>query len=136
MALKLQRGSCTIITGRIGSGKTTLLRTILGLLPRQAGEMFWNGERIEHPEQFFVPPQSAYTPQVPRLCSESLKQNLLMGYPNEQNSIASAIHAPVLEQDIQALEDGLDTLVGPRGIKLSGRPLQPPPTPPPLLPQT
>src|SRR5258708_29716157 len=86
--------------------------------------MFWNGERIEHPEQFFVPPQSAYTPQVPRLCSESLKQNLLMGYPNEQNSIASAIHAAVLEQDIQALEDGLDTLVGPRGIKLSGGQLQ------------
>jgi ATP-binding cassette, subfamily B, bacterial len=122
--LQLQRGSCTVITGRIGSGKTTLLRTILGLLPRQAGEMFWNGERIEHPEQFFVPPQSAYTPQVPRLCSESLKQNLLMGYPNEQNSIASAIHAAVLEQDIQALEDGLDTLVGPRGIKLSGGQLQ------------
>jgi ATP-binding cassette subfamily B protein len=122
--LQLQRGTCTIITGRIGSGKTTLLRTILGLLPRQAGEMFWNGERIERPEQFFVPPQSAYTPQVPRLCSESLKENLLMGYPNEQKSIAAAIHAAVLEQDIQALEDGLDTLVGPRGIKLSGGQLQ------------
>ena len=122
--LQLQRGSCTVITGRIGSGKTTLLRTILGLLPRQAGDMFWNGQRIEHPDHFFVPPQSAYTPQVPRLCSESLKQNLLMGYPDEQNGMASAIHAAVLEQDIQALEDGLDTLVGPRGIKLSGGQLQ------------
>lgn len=122
--LQLQRGSCTVITGRIGSGKTTLLRTILGLLPRQAGDMFWNGQRIEHPDQFFVPPQSAYTLQVPRLCSESLKHNLLMGYPDEQNGMASAIHAAVLEQDIQALEDGLDTLVGPRGIKLSGGQLQ------------
>ncbi|HEY6409802.1 MAG TPA: ABC transporter ATP-binding protein [Ktedonobacteraceae bacterium] len=122
--LQIPRGSCTVITGRIGSGKTTLLRTILGLLPRQAGELFWNGERIEHPEQFFVPPQSAYTPQAPRLCSESLKENLLMGYPNEHNSIASAIHAAVLEQDIQTLEDGLDTQVGPRGIKLSGGQLQ------------
>ena len=122
--LQLQRGSCTVITGRIGSGKTTLLRTILGLLPRQAGDMFWNGQRIEHPDQFFVPPQSAYTPQVPRLCSESLKHNLLMGYPDERNGMASAIHAAVLEQDIQALENGLDTLVGPRGIKLSGGQLQ------------
>jgi ATP-binding cassette, subfamily B, bacterial len=122
--LQLQRGSCTVITGRIGSGKTTLLRTILGLLPRQAGDMFWNGQRIEHPDHFFVPPQSAYTPQVPRLCSESLKHNLLMGYADEQIGMASAIHAAVLEQDIQALEDGLDTLVGPRGIKLSGGQLQ------------
>jgi len=122
--LQLNRGSCTVITGRIGSGKTTLLRTVLGLLPRQAGDIFWNGQRIEHPDQFFVPPQSAYTPQVPRFCSESLKQNLLMGYPDEQDGMASAIHAAVLEQDIQALEDGLDTLVGPRGIKLSGGQLQ------------
>jgi ATP-binding cassette subfamily B protein len=97
---------------------------MLGLLPRQAGDMLWNGQRIEHPDQFFVPPQSAYTPQVPRLCSESLKQNLLMGYPDKQDGMASAIHAAVLEQDIPALEDGLDTLVGPRGIKLSGGQLQ------------
>ncbi len=124
ITLQLHRGSCTVITGRIGSGKTTLLRTILGLLPRQAGDMFWNGQRIEHPDQFFVPPQSAYTPQAPRLCSETLKDNLLLGYPDEQNGMASAIHAAVMEQDIQALEDGLDTLVGPRGIKLSGGQLQ------------
>jgi len=122
--LQIPRGSRTVITGRIGSGKTTLLRTILGLLPRQAGDMFWNGQRIEHPDQFFVPPQSAYTPQVPRLCSESLKHNLLMGYPDERNGMASAIHAAVLEHDVQALENGLNTLVGPRGIKLSGGQIQ------------
>jgi ATP-binding cassette subfamily B protein len=122
--LQLQRGSYTVITGRIGSGKTTLLRTILGLLPRQAGDILWNGKLVESPDQFFVPPQSAYTPQVPRLCSETLKQNLLMGYPDEPTRLASAIHAAVLEQDVQALEAGLDTLVGPRGIKLSGGQLQ------------
>lgn len=122
--LRLQRGSCTVITGQIGSGKTTLLRTVLGLLPRQAGDIFWNGQRIEHPAQFFVPPQSAYTPQVPRLCSETLKQNLLMGYPDEPGRLAAAIYAAVMEQDVQALEDGLDTLVGPRGIKLSGGQIQ------------
>jgi ATP-binding cassette, subfamily B, bacterial len=122
--LQLQRGSCTVITGRVGSGKTTLLRTVQGLLPRQAGDIFWNGQRIAHPDRFFVPPQSAYTPQVPRLCSETLKQNLLMGYPDKQNSLASAVHAAVMEQDVQALENGLDTLVGPRGIKLSGGQIQ------------
>lgn len=122
--LKLRRGTCTVITGRIGSGKTTLLRALLGLLPRQAGEFFWNGQRIARPEQFFVPPQSAYTPQVPRLCSESLKDNLLLGYPEEQKKLAAAIRAAVMEQDIRALEKGLETPVGPKGTKLSGGQIQ------------
>lgn len=122
--LQLRRGSRVVITGRVGSGKTTLLRVVQGLLPMQAGDIFWNGQRISDPAQFFVPPQSAYTPQVPRLCSESLKQNLLIGYPDTQNRLASAIHAAVMEQDIQALEASLDTLVGPRGIKLSGGQIQ------------
>lgn len=122
--LRLQRSTCTVITGRIGSGKTTLLRTILGLLPRQTGDIFWNGQRIEYPEQFFIPPQSAYTPQVPRLCSETLKQNFLMGHADEPARLASAIHAAVMEQDIQALENGLETLVGPRGTRLSGGQIQ------------
>lgn len=122
--LRLCRGSRTVITGRIGSGKTTLLRTVLGLLPKQAGDIFWNGQRIAQPDQFFVPPQSAYTPQVPHLCSESLKQNLLMGYADEQKDIASAVYAAVMEEDVRRLADGLDTLVGPRGIKLSGGQIQ------------
>jgi ATP-binding cassette subfamily B protein len=122
--LRLPRGSCTVITGRIGSGKTTLVRTILGLLPPQVGDIFWNGQSIPAPEQFFIPPQSAYTPQVPHLCSESLKQNLLMGFPDVPESLTSAIHAAVMEQDLQALEAGLETLVGPKGVKLSGGQIQ------------
>ncbi|HET8842089.1 MAG TPA: ABC transporter ATP-binding protein, partial [Ktedonobacteraceae bacterium] len=53
--LHIARGSFTVITGRIGSGKTTLLRALLGLLPRQAGEICWNGVQIENPEAFFLP---------------------------------------------------------------------------------
>jgi ATP-binding cassette subfamily B protein len=47
-----------------------------------------------------------------------------MGYPDEPDEIAAAIYAAVMEQDVQALEDGLDTLVGPKGIKLSGGQIQ------------
>jgi ATP-binding cassette subfamily B protein len=66
VSLRLRRGSFTVITGRIGSGKTTLLKTLLGLLPAQAGTIRWNGELVEDPASFFVPPLSAYTPQVPQ----------------------------------------------------------------------
>uniref|UniRef100_A0ACD5GND8 ATP-binding cassette domain-containing protein n=1 Tax=Desertifilum tharense IPPAS B-1220 TaxID=1781255 RepID=A0ACD5GND8_9CYAN len=54
--MRLERGSFTAITGTIGSGKTTLLKALIGLLPLQAGEIYWNAQKVTHPHQFFVPP--------------------------------------------------------------------------------
>jgi ATP-binding cassette subfamily B protein len=113
-----------VITGRIGAGKTTLLRVLLGLLPKDSGEIRWNGELVESPADFFIPPRSAYTPQVPRLFSETVKNNILMGVPEERVDLSDAVWSAVLEQDIQELEKGLDTVIGPRGVKLSGGQVQ------------
>lgn len=124
VSFALERGSFTAITGRIGAGKTTLLHVLLGLLPRDAGEIRWNGRPVDDPGTFFVPPRSAYTPQVPRLFSETLRENLLLGRPDDPAALDAAIHAAVLEPDLKALERGLDTLVGPRGVKLSGGQVQ------------
>ena len=118
--LQLAAGSFTVITGRIGAGKTTLLRVLLGLLPRAGGEITWNGAPVDDPASFFVPPRCAYTPQVPRLVSESVRDNILLGLPPERVDLPGAIHTAVMEQDVAALDAGLDTLVGPRGVKLSG----------------
>jgi ATP-binding cassette subfamily B protein len=112
-----------VVTGRIGSGKTTLLRTLLGLLPTDGGAIYWNGERVENPGAFFVPPRAAYTPQVPRLFSETVRENILAGMEGD-NALAAAIHLAVLEKDLAQLEHGLDTLVGPRGVRLSGGQVQ------------
>jgi ATP-binding cassette subfamily B protein len=120
----LERGSFTAVTGRIGSGKTTLLQVLLGLLPLDAGEIRWNGRVVEDPETFLVPPRSAYAPQLPRLFSESLRENLLLGRPDNATALDTAIYAAALEPDVAALEHGLDTLVGPRGVKLSGGQVQ------------
>ena len=84
VTFRLARGELTVITGRIGSGKTTLLRVLLGLLPKDAGEIRWNSELVEDPAAFFVPPRSAYTAQVPFLFSESLQDNILMGLSAEK----------------------------------------------------
>lgn len=118
--LCLKRGSFVVLTGRIGSGKTTLLRALLGLLPRQRGEIRWNGQIVEDPAGFFVPPRSAYTAQVPSLFSESIKDNILLGLPEERVDLAGAVRLAVLEQDIEDLEHGLDTLIGSKGVKISG----------------
>jgi ATP-binding cassette, subfamily B, bacterial len=122
--LSLPRGSFTVVTGRIGSGKTTLLRTLAGLLPPQGGEVRWNGERVADPATFFHPPRSAYIPQVPRLFSEPLEDNILMGLPAAAVDLRRAIWLGALEDDIPTLEHGLRTVVGPRGVRLSGGQVQ------------
>jgi ATP-binding cassette, subfamily B, bacterial len=124
VSFSLERGSFTVVTGRIASGKTTLLRALLGLVHRDAGEIRWNDRVVDDPSTFFVPPRTAYTPQEPRLFSESLRENLLLGRPAEAGDVDEAIRAAVLEADVPMLEHGLDTLVGPRGVKLSGGQVQ------------
>ena len=118
--LRVQRGSLTVITGRIGSGKTTLLRVLLGLLPQDAGEIHWNGKPITDPARFFVPPHSAYTAQVPQLFSDTLKANILLGLSEQDVDLPTAISTAVMERDIEGLEEGLQTVIGTRGVKLSG----------------
>jgi ATP-binding cassette subfamily B protein len=120
----VKRGSFTVVTGRIGSGKTTLLRTLQGLLPQESGEIYWNGHLIEKPAEFFVPPHTAYTPQVPRLFSDPLRNNILMGIPEDKADVPGAIQSAVMERDVKELDKGLDTLVGPRGVRLSGGQMQ------------
>lgn len=116
----LKRGTFTVITGRVGSGKTTLLRALLGLLPKDAGEIRWNGTLVEDPASFLVPPRSAYTAQVPLLFSETLRDNILLGLPEDEVDLEEAIRLSVMGDDLNALEEGLETRLGTKGVKLSG----------------
>ena len=122
--LSLERGTMTVITGRIGAGKTTLLETVLGLLPADRGKVLWNGEPVEAPNEFMVPPRCAYTPQVPVLFSETVRENVLLGLEARPEALHEATRLAVLEPDIATLRDGLGTVVGPRGVRLSGGQVQ------------
>jgi ATP-binding cassette subfamily B protein len=120
----LQRGTLTVLTGRIGSGKSTLLQVLLGLLPASEGEIRWNGELVRDPATFLTPPRCAYTGQVPRLFSETVRDNILMGLPEDKFDLPAAMRAAVLDRDLLKMESGLDTMVGPRGVRLSGGQVQ------------
>jgi ATP-binding cassette subfamily B protein len=121
---RLNRGEFLVITGRIGSGKSTLMRTLLGLLKKSEGTIRWNGKEID-PASFLTPPKAAYTPQVPRLFSDPLRENIIMGsHDREKDALEHAIRLAVMERDIEQLENGLDTYVGPRGVMLSGGQIQ------------
>lgn len=124
VTLSLERGSFTVVTGSVASGKTTLLHAMLGLLPRDTGEIRWNDATVGDPATFLVPPRAAFTPQVPRLFSETLRANLLLGRRADAAAVDAAVRAAVLDDDVTALDSGLDTTVGRRGVKLSGGQIQ------------
>lgn len=117
---KIKKNSLTVITGTIGSGKTTLIRAILGLLKYDSGEILWNDEVVKNPSEFFVPPNSAYTPQLSHLFSDTVKDNILLNLDIEDIDFDGAIKSAVLENDIDQLENGIDTIIGTKGVKLSG----------------
>jgi ATP-binding cassette, subfamily B, bacterial len=120
----LKKGSFTVITGRIGSGKSTVLKVLIGLLPANKGSIHWNGKKVEKPDNFFISPNCAYTPQIPNLVSDSVKNNILFGLPDSEVILKDAIYASVLEDDVNDLDKGLDTVIGPKGVKLSGGQIQ------------
>jgi ATP-binding cassette subfamily B protein len=120
ISINLKRNTLTVITGRIGSGKTTLLRTLLGLLPLESGEIRWNEKILTSPGDFLVPPRCAYTAQVPRLFSNTLRNNILLGLNRTDDEIYRATKLAVMDHDLEQMDDNLETMVGARGVKLSG----------------
>ncbi len=120
VSLKIKRNTLTVVTGRVGSGKTTLLRALLGLLPLESGEIRWNENELTSPGDFLVPPRCAYTAQVPRLFSNTLRNNILLGLNRTDDEIYKATKLAVMDRDLEQMDDNLETLVGARGVKLSG----------------
>jgi ATP-binding cassette, subfamily B, bacterial len=122
--LRVSRGSFTVVTGAVGAGKTTLVRGLLGLLPAAAGTVSWNGRPVDDPGTFLVPDRVAYAGQVPRLFSDTLRENLLLGWPVDDERLGRALELAALEQDLAQMPGALDTVVGPRGVRLSGGQVQ------------
>ena len=121
----LPRGTLTVVTGRVGAGKTTLLRALLGLLPRDGGR-----DPLERAGCRRRGRPSSRRPARPtrrrcRACSARrcgrISSSVL---PDEPAALATAVRSAVLEDDLRALEAGLETPVGTRGVKLSGGQVQ------------
>jgi ATP-binding cassette subfamily B protein len=119
--LEVGAGELVVIAGRVAADKSTLLRGLLGLLPSQAGQILWNGDPVQPTD--LRPPRVGFTPQVPRLFSETLGENVLLGLEPD-GVLEEALSRAVMDADLASLTDGVDTVVGPRGVRLSGGQVQ------------
>lgn len=120
--LVVRRGELVVITGPVGSGKSTLLRALLGLVGTDAGTIRWNGVPVDDPSTVLVPPRAAYLPQVPRLFSEPLANTILLGASGK--GLEHALWLTCLDEDLARMPDGTGTVIGPRGLRLSGGQIQ------------
>ena len=80
------------------------------------------GEAVDDPSRVLVPPRAAYLPQVPRLFSEPLADTILLGEPADD--LDHALWLTCLDEDLASMPHGTATLIGPRGLRLSGGQIQ------------
>ena len=117
--LVVERGALVLLAGRVGSGKSSLLSCLAGLVDHE-GTVRWNGEEVLDPQLFLRPGQVAYVGQVPRVLSGSFDDNVALDHVRE---VAGALDTARMSADV-AEAGGHGTLVGHRGVRLSGGQVQ------------
>jgi ATP-binding cassette subfamily B protein len=119
--LVIKPGQKIGLVGKSGSGKTTLVNLLLRFFDPTIGEIRIDGQNIADIKQGSLREQIAFVPQEPLLFHRSLRENIAYGRPNaSEKEIINAAKRANAWEFIKKLPDGLDTLVGERGIKLSG----------------
>lgn len=112
-------GGTTIgVFGRTGAGKSTLLALLARLANAPSGTILVDGVPLDRVDLDEWRRRMALVPQIPFLFSESIRENVGLGA--HAQAVEPAVRAAALEVDLRALPDGLDTVVGERGISLSG----------------
>lgn len=109
------------LVGHSGSGKTSLTRILLRFSDIESGEITIDGQNIRDVSQQSLRQSIAYVPQEPLLFHRTLRENISYGKPDASD--AEIEHAATLahaSEFIAKLPQGMDTLVGERGVKLSG----------------
>lgn len=120
--LTIQKGDFVGIIGSSGSGKSTLVDVILGLLKPHSGTLLIDSRDL-HQELREWQNQIGYVPQSIYLTDDTLRRNVAFGLPNEKiddSAVQKAIQSAQLNEFISTLPNGLDTIVGERGVRLSG----------------
>lgn len=116
----IHQGTCIGISGPPGSGKTSLVQLIPRLYNAGKGKILIDGLDINTIDLNFLRQHIALMPQESFLFSGTIKENILMGQEMEKEKLDRVIRVCSLKETLEKMPDGLDTIVGERGITLSG----------------
>ena len=122
MSLTIKKGQSVAIIGSSGAGKSTLVDILLGLLVPQQGEILVDGMNITKIADEWSE-MVGYVPQTVFLSSGSIRENVAFGVDDSEiddELVMDVLRRAELYDFVQALPDGMDTLVGDRGVRLSG----------------
>ena len=122
LCLKINKGESIALIGASGSGKTTLADMLLGLFKPQSGSIIVDGTDI-----YSIPHEWAktigYVPQSVYLIDDTIKANVAFGIPEDmvqEDKVWDAISKAQLGDFVSGLPNGINTVVGERGVKFSG----------------
>lgn len=119
--IKVAAGETIAFLGRVGCGKSTILKAAVRMVNTPEGTVFLDGQDIHHYGIRQLREHIALVPQHPFLFSQTIRENVTYDDPTRDRMVVmEAVHAAGLEPAISDLTDGLETIVGERGITLSG----------------
>ncbi|WP_449460177.1 ABC transporter ATP-binding protein [Streptococcus suis] len=117
----LKAGQTVGIVGKTGSGKTTLVRQFLRQYPIGQGNFFINHQSVLDFKRSSIEEKIGYVPQEHILFSRSVGENIALGkVASSSEEIEQAIATAAFSQDLKRMSDGLDTMIGERGVSISG----------------
>lgn len=117
----LREGETLGIVGRTGSGKSTLCRSLLHQYQMQTGSLFIGGVPIESMSLSALREKIGYVPQEHLLFSRSIAANVAFGKPGAtQEELLNALKLAEMGSDLLQFRDGVETMVGEKGVTLSG----------------
>ena len=108
ITLEISAGRTVVVVGATGSGKSTLLSVMAGLLQPDQGNVYIANR------------SSSIVFQEPFLFSGSIRQNIVMGRSSTDQLLENSLFLSAADEFVGALDDGVDTVIGERGINLSG----------------
>lgn len=121
ITLELGKGETLGIVGKTGSGKSTFIKQLLRIYPEGSGDLIIDGLNISSLNRKKLRDKLGYVSQENILFSRTVRENIMFGKPDATEAeLTEAIQLSAFDEDLARMPEGLETLVGEKGVSLSG----------------
>jgi ATP-binding cassette subfamily B protein len=120
ISLTLRKGERAAVVGAVGSGKSTLVKLVAGQLPPSRGRITINGNTLQSFDIEDYRKRVGYIPQEATLFSESVKENVRFGRDVPDEAVEESLEFAQVRGEMEALPDGLNQVLGQKGLTVSG----------------